>query len=581
MRAASARRMSTARARRAVPSFAIFAVLSLASRSLAVEDAGIESDGPARVVEDASEPSMHTVFSTECDDYFDWQSLALYESWRRVGQRGRFTRLMACDEENSASALIVPDTHVHPNYRRHPVTGDSYSAYNKPFSLYHWTTNANVTADFIIVLDADMIFRAPMTVELLGVRRGAPVSARYSYLKGTLPENHMGVKARVKNVEKTQQVGGFTVMHREDMRKLAPRWLYWTEQVRQDPDSWANTGDIYNDNGKHGPPWISEMYGYVFAAAEVGIEFQVHDDFMLYPGYYPPKDSRFPIVLHYGLTFNVLDYAFSKQWYHHYKLECPLTLFQRPPALSELKTRGLKRRRDLDALTCAWGLYNATRNYAIERCGEANPKDAPKISYKCDTSSAGVLNCFERGDGDVDIDDTLRGQALEKCEDKNSMCCQWARSGECDNNPGFMEESCRLSCNMCDAARCSPECCPPSAAESQGEVEVEAHEDVVDEPHAVTAEGAAAAVEPDLLPVKSTSEEASKKVVHTTMGTHDVDVEEKLADVHSFVEDRDSQSGVWGRIIVVFAALFVIFRIRLAQKRRSRRRSRHYVPVQR
>ena len=97
-----------------------------------------------------------------------------------------------------------------------------------------------------------------MTVDLLGVRRGAPVSALYTYLIGTLPENHMGVKARVPNVEKTQQVGGFTVMHREDMRALAPRWLHWTEEVRNDPDSWANTGDIYNDNGKYGPPWISE-----------------------------------------------------------------------------------------------------------------------------------------------------------------------------------------------------------------------------------------------------------------------------------------------------------------------------------
>ena len=576
MRATPARRMSNVGARRRVPSFAIFAVFSLAVLSLAVAADDVESDGVARVAEAERESSMHTVFSTECDDYFDWQSLALYDSWKRVGQRGRFTRLMACDDANSESISIVPDTHVHPNYRRHPITGDSYSAYNKPFSLHHWLTNSNVTAEFIIVLDADMIFRAPMTVELLGVRRGAPVSARYSYLKGTLPENHMGVKARVKNVEKTQQVGGFTVMHREDMRKLAPRWLYWTEQVRQDPDSWANTGDIYNDNGKHGPPWISEMYGYVFAAAEVGINFQVHDDFMLYPGYYPPKDSRFPIVLHYGLTFNVLDYAFSKQWYHHFKLECGMTLFQRPPEPSDLKTRGLKRRRDMDALTCAWGLYNATRNYVIERCGENNPRDAPKISYKCDTSSAGVLNCSPREEGQEETDDTLREQLLEKCEDQNSMCCQWARSGECENNPGFMEESCRLSCNICETERCSPECCPPTAAESNGDVEVEMRKKVVDEPRAVTSE---VIIEPDLPPTKLTSEEAPKKFVHMA-GTHDVDVEESLADAHAFIENRHSPSAIRSRLIFIFVALFAIFRIRIAQRRRFRRRSRHYVPVQ-
>ena len=29
-------------------------------------------------------------------------------------------------------------------------------------------------------------------------------------------------------------------------------------------------GDIFNGNGKRGPPWISEMYGYVFGAAVAG-----------------------------------------------------------------------------------------------------------------------------------------------------------------------------------------------------------------------------------------------------------------------------------------------------------------------
>ena len=82
------------------------------------------------------------------------------------------------------------------------------------------------------------------------------------------------VKERVKNVEKAQQVGGFSVMHIEDLRQVAPLWLKWTEEVRADPESWGNTGDIFNANGKAGPPWIAEMYGYVFACAEVGLDFK-------------------------------------------------------------------------------------------------------------------------------------------------------------------------------------------------------------------------------------------------------------------------------------------------------------------
>ena len=41
------------------------------------------------------------------------------------------------------------------------------------------------------------------------------------------------------------------------------------------------------------------MYGYVFAAAEVGVTHRVRRDVMLYPGYVPYM-GRGPNILHYG-----------------------------------------------------------------------------------------------------------------------------------------------------------------------------------------------------------------------------------------------------------------------------------------
>ena len=70
-----------------------------------------------------------------------------------------------------------------------------------------------------------MIIRRPMTAELVEVEVGRPVSAYYGYLKGVFPENYMKVKERVKNVDKAQQVGGFSVMALEDLKKVAPLWL--------------------------------------------------------------------------------------------------------------------------------------------------------------------------------------------------------------------------------------------------------------------------------------------------------------------------------------------------------------------
>lgn len=56
------------------------------------------------------------------------------------------------------------------------------------------------------------------------------------------------------------------------------------------------------------------MYGYVFACAEVGLDFQVSDKFMLYPGYEPPAPEPWPLVMHYGITYNVMHFAFDKHW---------------------------------------------------------------------------------------------------------------------------------------------------------------------------------------------------------------------------------------------------------------------------
>jgi hypothetical protein len=424
------------------------------------------------------------VFSTECNPYFDWQSLGLLYSFRKVKQKGEFTRLMACNRTPAPGRHVVPDTHVHPNYAIHPRTKDSYSPYNKPFSIMHWLQHAKPTADYIIVLDADMVFRKAITVAMLGVEKGRPISAHYGYLVGIFKENYMKIKERVPNVEKAQQVGGFTVMHREDLEKVAPRWLYWTEEVRQDPQSWGNTGDIFNANGKAGPPWISEMYGYVFACAEVGVNFKVSNNVMLYPGYQPPPEP-WPAVMHYGITYNVDEYAFDKHWYMGSDFTaCPGRIFNKPMLPEELhnKPGSMEHRRKTVALTVASSLYEATKWWSGYHCNHTLP-DPPKQSYSCSTMSNGVVNCREIKDekSQSELLERLRGAGLEEdqreeCKEQNDNCCNWAANGECEKNPSFMLGSCQRSCNLCGGG-CREGCCPPKVVSEEKENNVEEDEE--------------------------------------------------------------------------------------------------------
>ena len=215
-----------------------------------------------------------------------------------------------------------------------------------------------------------------------------------------------------------QQVGGFMVHYREDIEKAAPLWLHYTERVRQDKDSWGNTGDIFNSNGKSGPPWISEMYGYVFGCAEAGLNHTVSNDFMLYPGYSPPKEP-FPLVLHYGITFDVNDYAFDKHWYKngHFYQECPGETFVEPipvDSLAENRARssgGAKRSRS--SWTPRSQLWHNNR-----KCGGDGVVEK-FTRYKCSTSANNVRRCTAKKSTDPAFDP--REELESHCKDKENL----------------------------------------------------------------------------------------------------------------------------------------------------------------
>ena len=261
-----------------------------------------------------SEPTIHTIFTTECGEYFTWQSMGeqpadpplgslisragvatpasscsavkhalgrldqrtiraprccypaaahrpplrpllcsrpagLVFSHRKAGQPGGLTRVMSCTPEEWAKLseeqrTIVP-THVAPSYTHHPRTGDLYSAYNKPVAVIDWLARNEVPEEYVLIIDADMIIRQPFLPAASGARPGRAVSAYFSYMKGV--KNRLAMK-HIPHVlprndtlagptgRRSDQVGGFTLMNTKDLRRVAPLWLKFTEDVRADPD---------------------------------------------------------------------------------------------------------------------------------------------------------------------------------------------------------------------------------------------------------------------------------------------------------------------------------------------------------
>ncbi|KAK9905110.1 hypothetical protein WJX75_009783 [Coccomyxa subellipsoidea] len=411
--------------------------------------------------------TIHTVFTTECGPYFTWQSLGFMSSYKLTGQEGNVTRLMSCDEESLKDWHddgIMP-THIAPSWTKHPRTGDLYSGINKPVAVQDWLTRTNPQEDYILILDADMIMLKPFDPVKMGVAPGWAVSAFYGYLQGV--NNDLALKhvphviPRKDNLagpagRRGDQVGGFTMMRTEDLTKVLPLWIKYTEDVRADPEAWNTSGDAYTKHPGE-KPWIAEMYGYSFGAAAADVWHKTDYTAMLYPSYMPYTLADVPNVLHYGLLFEIKEagYSFDKHWYANFDaLQCPpwedvassgalpkKGLFPFPPHPSTLTSKGEALLRDLLSVQVI-----ATLNEAL--CANYRSICAP--SAQLESRCAKARDIFEAV---IEARQKLKDAAtVGDCKDTEARCTEWASKGECGLNPNFMLRACKAACGLCTPA---------------------------------------------------------------------------------------------------------------------------------
>ncbi|KAK9813259.1 hypothetical protein WJX72_011566 [[Myrmecia] bisecta] len=346
---------------------------------------------------------MHTVFGTECNAFFDWQTLGLVYSHRKAGVPGPITRLLSCSEKELVrySNANLVSTHIAPSWHRHPVTGDEYPALNKPVAIQHWLEHVNPPEEWILVIDPDMILRHKMADwgPRFGAGPGWAVGVYFNYMIGThnnLSDTHIPeVWPRVDTLagpkgRRSDQVSAIILMQREDLRRLVPLWLHYSEAVREDPMAWNETNDEYAT--KPGmKPWISEMYGYSFGAAKADIWHRIDYACMVYPGK-PAIDA--PRILHYGRLFQVVA--------------------------------------TLNAAFC---------EHHLQHCGE---------------SEVLLRECTQVRETEADVDAALA--AIEThadpsqpaiCRDEKESCAGWAERGQCATQPSYMHYACRHSCGLC------------------------------------------------------------------------------------------------------------------------------------
>ena len=161
--------------------------------------------------------AYHTIFSTGCSIFQDWQSYIFFYHVFRSGQEGHVTRIASgCNDEDAkklqdmfASEIesMRPDTHhlhLTPEYKNIPKKHKNpFKYFNKPFGVRHWMEHAlgypknhELHDDSIIILlDPDQVMLRPFTNDFtnsseiwrsankrkLKVEHGSPFAQQYGY----------------------------------------------------------------------------------------------------------------------------------------------------------------------------------------------------------------------------------------------------------------------------------------------------------------------------------------------------------------------------------------------------------------
>lgn len=207
---------------------------------------------------------MHVIFSCENTRYMWWQAELLWYTYTKTGMQAQLTALVSPTGEPAqdftCSSVAVS------NYKNY-LENECYTPLNKPGGIAEWAVLTGSEEETVFIIDPDSAF-VGIVPDPGPLQKGEAYAERHDYMNidlrmnQTVLDRHCRQNARVR----VQPIGIYLMIKKSDLVELAPLWL-------------SKSIDIYNDEvcrntlPDHG--WISEMWGYAIAAAELGIRHHI------------------------------------------------------------------------------------------------------------------------------------------------------------------------------------------------------------------------------------------------------------------------------------------------------------------
>lgn len=416
-----------------------------------------------------SSGSIHVIFGATCSPSMDWKSIAVFHTFKTSGWKDtNITRLLACTPEQlkSYKGMDIGPTFVFNDQQSVSGYGDS-PTYNKPAGIMHFTQEANIEEEFILFVDADMLFRRVIHPHDFKARKGLVISEWVWYIqygiRDGLAEQFLSSPQAIEHARNTHG-GYYHLFHVEDARKVAPLWLHYTREFRHHPEKYfkdlpgsklKHDIDTYQKGLGYGQvPWISEMYGYAFAAAEIGLEhkFTRGGGGVLYGDDFLTLNHDGPFLSHYTLSCHIPsieiyngdknernydednpEFVFDKNHFRAFNpLDCNDGFLFKRPKISFV---------DEGAASCAENverLNNALCDFYRRNCPPKSQAHKNAIRYCPWNPNTPFKLHYEK------VIPAPCGNRLEE-----EYCKESVENGRCQEDPSFMQLNCLKECGFC------------------------------------------------------------------------------------------------------------------------------------
>jgi hypothetical protein len=208
--------------------------------------------------------AVQVIFSCENSAYMWWQAEFLHYTFAQSGMSGELSALVAATEEPQ---IAFPCNTVRVASYKDSVPGFPLLVLNKPGGIAEWAALEGPRDETVLIVDPDSMFVRPVA-DPGPVVAGEAYSEEHGYMNVDIPGNRTVIDRHCRQElrAKVQPVGVYICIRRDCLAELARRWLEKSIEIAADPVCREALG---------GTGWLSDMWGYAIAAAELGIHHRL------------------------------------------------------------------------------------------------------------------------------------------------------------------------------------------------------------------------------------------------------------------------------------------------------------------